>query len=152
MIFKTLFFCVYKMLPFFSKKKKAVTTVKESVATPRRCSAVRRPCGCCWARRALGGLTPTAAFMVCWPRSSSVCAHTSIFLELIPCRLTNKLPYVEMAPVIFFLPSIVVQNQNTSVFNDQCKSQTLQATLSFNFCTEAGWSQSAPFENVFGAR
>lgn len=36
----------------------------------------------------------------------------------------------------FFLPSIVVQNQNTSVFNDQCKSQTLQATLSFNF---RGW-------------
>lgn len=82
-------------------------------------------------------LTPDAAFMLCWPGSSSICAHMYIFLELIPCLLENKLNYVAMAPVIL-LPSIVVQNQNISIFNDQYKCQTHPATLPLNLSTEAG--------------
>lgn len=74
---------------------------------------------------------------------------TRVFLEPIPCPLTNK--FHCWNGTCYFLSSAVVQNPNISVFNDPDRSQTLHATLSFNFHTEPGWSQLALFKKVFGA-
>lgn len=94
----TVFLCVQNVTFFFFK---SVTTVKESAATSSktRCSQTTT--------RTLLAVQRLDAWLQLLPSwfaglDQLTCAHTYIFLELIPCLLTNKLPSVEMAPVFFF--------------------------------------------------